>query len=274
VELARQGELLGFDRVVYGDHLLLPTALDAGAYPYAATSPLPATIEYGDPIVVAGAVLTAAPRLEFLTGVYLLPMHHPLVAARAAITVQKISNGRLLLGTGSGWMREEYDAINLEFERRGERFDEALQVVRAACQGGRFSHDGAHFSFPEITITSRPTFVPLVVGGGSRRALRRAAEYGDGWYSTPDMDLRACVAAREQIEVQRQALGTDGRAFAYYIRLPRPHAGELDQFTDEGFTEFSVGRAQLFPNLNADLEEKVGSLAAIAETFGLEPRGP
>jgi probable F420-dependent oxidoreductase len=208
VELAKHAEVLGFDRVLYGDHLLLPTALDAEAYPYERGSPLPATVEYGDPVVVASAVLTAAPRMEFLTGVYLLPMHHPLLAARAAMTMQKLSGSRLLLGVGAGWMYEEFDAVGVSFGRRGRWFDEALEIVRAACLGQPFSYEGEFFAFPEVLISGRPTIVPLIVGGSSPRALRRAAAYGDGWYSTPDLDVDLdvdeCIRARATIEAHRR----------------------------------------------------------------------
>src|SRR5262249_42385780 len=163
-------------RIWFGDHLAQPVE-QRSKYPYSEAPLTLRTVDYIDPLVQAAAIAGATSRIEIGTAIYLLPMHHPLVVARAVGTLQTAANGRFIFGVGIGWMPEEFEAIGVPFKRRGRRTDEALDILRLAQAGGPFSYDGREFSFPALEITHRAISTPIVLGGISEPALRRAAEY-------------------------------------------------------------------------------------------------
>src|SRR5690606_25268586 len=108
-------------------------------------------------------------------------LNNPLLLARHTISAHDLSSGRFLLGTGAGWLREEFDAVGVPFEERGSRLAETIEILKAAWRGGYFSHQGKHFQFPSVQITPHPVNIPLVCGGNSGPALRRVAEVADAW---------------------------------------------------------------------------------------------
>ena len=274
VLLAAHAERLGFDWIAIGDQTVRLDTVNLESADPGLIAALATPFDHSDPFVLAAAVLTVAPSLEFFTTVFVLPLHNPLVVARAATGVQKLSGGRLVLGVGSGVMEEEYRTLQVPFESRGARFDEAIQIVHKASAGGTFSFSGEFFDFPPLTVTSRPAPVPIVVGGPSKRAFRRAAELGDGWYSLASMTSDDCSHARLAIEEMRAARGTEGRPFTYTIALPDIQPDVVDPYLEAGFRRFNLIARKLFPDLTMSLEEKKAALEATAETYGLIPRSP
>ena len=158
-------------------------------------------------MVALGAVAGATTRIGLATGMYILPLRHPLAVARATCTLQEVSGGRFRLGIGAGWLREEFVALDVPFESRGARLEEAVEVVRRAWRGGPFAYRGDHFAFDEVQITPRPTPVPLVLGGNSPRALRRAATLGDGWFSSGTPSLPEAIRMRDELSRLRDQTG-------------------------------------------------------------------
>src|SRR5204863_1067284 len=130
-----------------------------------------------------------------------------------------------LLGTGAGWLKEEFDAVGVPFETRGARLDETIEILKKAWAGGWFSHQGAQFQFDELQISPHPVKVPLICGGNSGPALRRVARVADGWINSAMVTLDEAKALRETIEAARKARGTDRRAFEYFVR---PHTVEAE----------------------------------------------
>jgi probable F420-dependent oxidoreductase len=184
VEVARLAERLGFDGITLPDHVVYPIGSDT-AYPYSRSdtgrAPWDETCEWLDPLVSASAVLASTQSLTVLTGIFVLPMRDPLLVAKGASTLGALFPGRFILGVGAGWLREEFEMLGYDFDTRGPRSDEAIEVLRKCLAGGRCSHDGRFFSFPEITMEPTPDPpVPIYVGGDSRPALRRAAKLADG----------------------------------------------------------------------------------------------
>ncbi len=187
---AREAERLGFESLVLPEHVVL--AVDyTSRYPYSRSGrvPLPHDCVIPDPLDTLAFVAGVTTTLGLATGLLVLPLHNPLVLAKRAATVDRLSGGRLRLGVGLGWMREELEAGGVDFASRGARADEAIDAVRALWrgdpqQGAHF--EGSYFSFAGVQSFPRPARaggVPIEVGGTSPAAIRRAARRGDGWLS-------------------------------------------------------------------------------------------
>jgi probable F420-dependent oxidoreductase len=185
VAVARDAEALNFDAVTIPDHVLHPSRT-ATPYPYApdpvtGRTPWDASCEWPDPMVAATAMLAATTRLRVLNGIFVLPMRDPILVAKSASTIDAIYPGRYLLGVGAGWLREEFEILGFDFDTRGPRTTEAIEVMRKLWTGEAVAHEGRFFSFPEITMRPAPAApVPVYIGGDSKPALRRAALVGDG----------------------------------------------------------------------------------------------
>lgn len=174
VEVAQRVERLGFAGGNVTDHPC-PTGrwLDGGGH-YAQ-----------DPFVMLSFVAAATTRLRLQTGILVLPYRNPFITARAAATLDRFSNGRLTLGLGAGYLKGEYRALGVDFERRNEIMDEYLQALKLALGSEEFSFQGSGYEAQGNRIRPGPVqkpHPPLLVGGNSKRAIRRAAELADGWY--------------------------------------------------------------------------------------------
>jgi len=184
-EIARVAEQAGFGAVVISDHLVYPQRLDT-PYPYTADGAprWQADTPWPDPFVAIGAMSAVTERLRFIVSVLVLPLRHPVMAAKSIATAAVLSGDRLTVGVGAGWMREEFDLLGQPFEGRGQRLDEAIEVMRTLWRGGMVEHHGAHYDFGPVQMSPVPRRpVPLYGGGVSEPALRRAATLCDGWAS-------------------------------------------------------------------------------------------
>lgn len=183
--LARAADEAGFHSVVVSDHLIYPEELRT-PYPYTRSGRprWERDTAWPDPMIAIGAMAAATERLKFITSIYLMPLRHPVVAAKQVATVEAFAPGRLVLGVGAGWMREEFDLLGIPFEKRGRRLDEGIDVMRRLLEGGAVEHSGECFEFEPLRISPVPEHpVPIWGGGTSDRALRRAATRLDGWVS-------------------------------------------------------------------------------------------
>ena len=166
-QLAMAADEAGFDAVWLGEHVVLPVDY-ASEHPTAGgsghehiTGPIvhPDT-ELLDPWVALGVLAEATTRLRLATGIYILPLRHPLITARSAATLQAASGDRLMLGIGAGWLVEEFAALDVPFDERYGRLVETIEILHAAWAGGPFDYHGKYFSFERIQLTSRPVQVP------------------------------------------------------------------------------------------------------------------
>jgi probable F420-dependent oxidoreductase len=181
--VAKKAEELGFDAVWMFDHLFTPSALES-LYPYSrdGSYALSAADPFFDPLGLFGVLAGATEKVRIGTGVMVAAYRHPIVLGKALATIERFAPGRIVLGLGSGWMREEFEAVGMAYERRGAMFNEYLQALRAMWSGAPVSFGGEFFSWEEAGFQPSPTrHIPLIVGGHSDAALRRAARYGDGW---------------------------------------------------------------------------------------------
>ncbi|MFN8627643.1 MAG: TIGR03619 family F420-dependent LLM class oxidoreductase [Candidatus Binatia bacterium] len=182
IEVARCAEDLGFYGVNFGDHLVT-TKEQADAYFYTKDGRVlwePHT-HWPDPWVLIAALARETTRLRFLTTVYVLPLRDPFSAAKAISTAAVLSDNRVMLGIGVGWQKAEFELTGQAFRERGRRCNEQIAVMRRLFSGEMVEFHGEFFDFGPLMMspgTSRP--VPVLVGGDSPAALRRAAQ-NDGW---------------------------------------------------------------------------------------------
>ena len=159
-----------------------------------------------DPLIALSFAAAATSTIRLATGVLLLPEHNPLLLAKQVASLDALSRGRLSLGVGVGWSREEFDALGVPFERRGTRADEYLAAMRTVWRDDVASFAGEFVSFAGMRVNPRPVRdrrIPIVVGGNSDAALRRAARLADGWYG---FNLEGAEHVRERLERLRRAV--------------------------------------------------------------------
>ncbi|MGY1940952.1 TIGR03619 family F420-dependent LLM class oxidoreductase [Nocardia gipuzkoensis] len=183
-ETALVADQLGFDAIFVSDHLVAPAQIAGSLHgSYDSRLVAPDTPLY-DPLGYCMYLSGITEKVQLGTYVYLLGLRHPFVSARAAATLDQVSGGRALLGVGSGWLTSEFTAAGVQPSDRGSRLEEAIAVCRRLWCEDRIEHRGEHWSFPTVGFAPkpvRPKGVPILVGGESNRALRRAAGLGDGW---------------------------------------------------------------------------------------------
>jgi probable F420-dependent oxidoreductase len=227
VAVTRTAEDVGFDQVSLSDHVFYPEKLDS-SYPYTDSGrPLfPPSAPWPDVWVMTGALAAVTSRVRFATHVYVLPARNPFVVAKAVGTAAHLSGGRVLLGVGAGWMREEFTQLEQPFERRGARMEEQIEVLRTLWRGGMVEHHGEFYDFDRLEMAPAPAApVPILVGGHSEIALRRAARVADGWMGVYySFDEVAGYVGR--LNAYRREYGTDDRPFEIQTsvvdRLPTP----------------------------------------------------
>lgn len=190
-DVAEEAEQLGFESIWMSDHLMLPAHVDTTRYPDGKMPIRPDTPIF-DVWVYLSALSARTSRIRLGTFVYLLGLRHPFSSARAIATLDIVSQGRVELGIGVGWSELEWGAAGLDFATRGRRFDECIEICRGLWTEDEFAFTGECFDFPAMAFEPKPVqkpIPPLLIGGESAPALRRAARVGDGWigmHHTPE----------------------------------------------------------------------------------------
>src|SRR5271166_2380750 len=185
VPVARMLDEAGFDGIVVSDHLIYPRHLSS-PYPSATGKPMwtPETA-WPDSWVLIGAMAAVTRRIRFTNAVYIAPARPLLEVAKLVATAAVISGDRVALTVGAGWMREEFELMGQDFTNRRKRLDEMIQALPALWRGGWVSWNGKHYQVPELMLEPHPLNpVPIMCGGESEAALRRAARLCDGWVGT------------------------------------------------------------------------------------------
>ena len=209
VRVARAAEAAGFDSIFAIDHVVYPDAYTT-PYPYAAGGRLPMTraSAFPDPLIWIASAAAVTTTLRFMTGVLILPLRDPFVLAKQVATLDAMSGGRFELGIGVGWLKEEFEALGQPFEQRGRRADEYIAVMRALWAGDGASFSGRYVRFEGVSCNPKPVGrVPIVVGGHSEAAARRAGRLGDGFFPS----IGAQVDTTPLFEIARRAAAEAGR---------------------------------------------------------------
>jgi probable F420-dependent oxidoreductase len=174
----------GFESVWLPEHLVFPTALAGSPFPGHDHPPVPPSTPVFDAFAYLSYLAGRTTHLRLGTHVYLMGLRHPFVAARAIQTLDIVSGGRAIVGIGAGWLDTEWAAAGLDFDSRGRRLDEALAVCKRLWSEEVVEHHGEFFDFAPVMFEPKPVqkpWPPILVGGESKVALRRAARHADGW---------------------------------------------------------------------------------------------
>ncbi|WP_227983877.1 TIGR03619 family F420-dependent LLM class oxidoreductase [Nocardia spumae] len=230
IPLARAVEAAGFTGICVADSLAFPRDSDA-RYPYTDSGQREFLRgkPFVEPMIACTAILTATTTLRATPFVLKLPVRPPLLVAKQAASLAVLSGHRLSLGVGISPWPQDFTAMGVLFERRGARLDEAIDIVRGLCAGGMFDYHGQLYELPAIQIEPVPAQpIPILVGGHSEAALRRAARRGDGWMHAggDPRELTGLLHRLAALRAQHPGQRTD-RPFEIHVVSP-------DAFTVDG----------------------------------------
>jgi probable F420-dependent oxidoreductase len=256
-QLARDCEQLGFESIWTVEHVVIPQphmpypGSKDGSMPGGDEVPIP------DPLIPLAYAAALTTRLKFSTGVVILPQRHPLYLAKQLATLDLLSKGRMMVGIGSGWMKEEFDSLGGGYNVRGARTDESIQAMRALWRDDVASFHGKHFHFHNVKSFPKPiqkNGIPIHVGGHSPAAARRAGKYGNGFFPTvtDPAKLKELFAL---VRNQAEKAGRDPDAIEFSA-LAAPRAEALKALDAVGVTRVVFGPPSSDPaKLHAGLEQ-------------------
>jgi len=185
ITLARRGEALGFGFLGVSDHVVLPNDIQS-KYPYNPHGRYLGSSEYLEPLTLLSFVAAQTSKVRLVPSVLVLPYRGPVLTAKILASIDVLSQGRLILGCGTGWMREEFKLLDSpSFEERGKVTDEYLMVFKELWTSDNPTFNGEYVSFSDLGFVPKPVqkpHPPIWVGGESPRALRRVARFADGWF--------------------------------------------------------------------------------------------
>jgi probable F420-dependent oxidoreductase len=242
---AKAAEAAGFESLWTGEHVVLPD-------PQAPPSPAPPQTPMADPSVWLGLLAGQTERIGLGTGIIILPQRNPVELAKELATVDVASNGRLLFGLGAGYLEPEFRALGAPFETRGARTDEFIDVIRALWTMEKPAFEGETVKFSGIDAHPRPVarpYPPIVVGGHSTPAFRRAVKRGNGWYGFFVDLARAKLHLEELASLEREEGRPDELGTLELSITPLPRIG-LDDARQ--YQELGVDRLTLIPDSRSE----------------------
>jgi probable F420-dependent oxidoreductase len=249
LQLASAAEEAGFTGIAFSDHMIYPEDLKS-PYPYGNDGKphwLPTT-PFVDPWVAMGHVAAVTSRVRFVTNIFVLPSRDPFTVAKAVGTAAVLSNNRVSIGVGVGWMREEYEVQQQDFATRGERCEEMIEVMRRLWTGEMVSYEGKHYSFPTLQMAPMPTEIPPVYMGGYAPAVRdRVARIADGWIST-NADPEQLANDWDDMKRRLDGHGRSTEGFRYFAVCPSLKLDDYKRRADIGVTTIQSQPWTLFAN--------------------------
>jgi len=231
VDLAREADDAGVDRIVVVDHVVMGPHTENYAW---GTFPVPPEAPWYEPLIVLAAVASATARVRLATGILIAPLRPAVLLAKQAATLDVLSRGRLDLGVGTGWQREEYDAEGIDFSRRGQLLSDTLAACKVLWRDTPAALDSPTISFQDIYCEPKPLQpggVPLWIGGTLHGPnLRRLVEWGDAWIPIMGATLDDIAAGARRIGEAWSAAGRDPAALQVQapLRIERGADGRPD----------------------------------------------
>ena len=238
--VAVAAEAAGFATLWWGEHVVLVDRPQS-RYPYSADGRIavPADADWLDPLLGLSYAAAVTSRITLATGVLLLPEHNPVLAAKQAATLDVLSGGRFTLGIGIGWSAEEFAALGIPFARRGARAAEYVAAMRTLWSEDVASFRGEFTSFEGVRVNPRPVRgrrIPVIAGGNSDAALRRAADFADGWYGF-SLTLEAAAERIAALARHAERAGRRPGELTVSVALADGDPGMLPELARAGVTE-------------------------------------
>jgi probable F420-dependent oxidoreductase len=241
LKIAAKAERLRFASVFVTDHVLLPVSAARSVYPYSPTGQFPGghAQDYLEPLALLAHLAHATKRIRLGVSVLVIPYRNPLVVAKTLATIDVLSGGRVVLGAGVGWLREEFEALRTApFEARGAVTDDYLRLMRAAWTTDPVTFESRHYSVRDVHVLPKPRQaggIPVWIGGHTDAAIRRAGTLGDAWHPIamrPPATLRPREYAERvtQLRAWAERAGRDPSSVALTLRAPmevRPRAAAV-----------------------------------------------
>jgi probable F420-dependent oxidoreductase len=236
LSLARWGEQVGFESLWVADHIAFPVSFSS-EYPYSARGDFPS--QFADPLMeplaTMGVLVGATQRVRIGAAVLILPYRNPLLLARMMVTLDQLSRGRMILGAGTGWLQEEFEALGaFDFKKRGRVTDEYIEIFKAVSAGGEVGYQGETYTF--APVISQPGSMqrphpPILIGGLSTPALRRVARHGNGWMAVtagPEQ-LAACIGTlRTQMAESNRPFDELSLTYKMFLGIGQPKRSRFD----------------------------------------------
>ena len=221
IEFAQTAEKIGIHSAWASDHVCWPTQFES-KYPYSrdGSFPAPSGLGWLDPIGTLLFVAGCTEQIRLGFTVLILPYRQPVATAKQLATIDVVSEGRLILGVGVGWMREEAQVLGMPWDNRGRRSDEQLEIFEALFQEETPSYDGTYYSFPQVRFEPKPIQQPLPVwvGGNSPAAFRRTARFGHAFHAAFE-PLDVVEKEWEQVREACEAIARDPDELDLSLRM-------------------------------------------------------
>lgn len=268
--LAKSIESVGVHGVTMGDHLANPKEYKS-VYPNLKGQGGKRTFDgmlHPSPLVMIGAMSSVTTQLEFTMGVFVVPFHHPILLAKDVATASALTGGRFQFGIGVGWMREEFEALGLDFDTRGRRMDEMLELMQRFWNAEYVAADTTMFQWDAtqaVPYPYEPVKVPLIFGGHTPPALRRTVKLGDGWISMPGEleELKRClkIIAEGRREEGREHLPFEIREFVAQY----PTRDAVKRYEELGIDAIVIPPWMVFDLQNPDLQRNLDGLSKLGD---------
>lgn len=263
--LAQTAERVGLESMWTVEHVVIPVGYQS-AYPYDPSGRIPAPdqMPMPDPLLALSYAAAVTKTLRLATGILILPQRHPLYVAKEVATLDVLSNGRAILGIGIGWLAEEFAALGIPFAERAARTAESVRAIRSLWQDEAQPFEGRFFRWGKLEMHPKPVQkpgVPIVVGGHTEMAARRAARYGDGFFpGVAEEDKLVWLLGILRDECAR--IGRDPATVEITSGRARPDADGVRRLADLGVSRFMVPPPAFDPDgITAGLEQ-LGELIA------------
>lgn len=242
IDCTVEADRLGYESVWLPEHLTLTAHMSRSPHPGHSLPPIPPETPVFDVFAYLGYLAALTTRVRLGTHVYNIGLRHPFTTARGVQTVDLLSGGRLEFGIGASWLEEEWVVTQLDFSTRGRRVDEALEACKRLWTDEIVEHQGEFFTFDGVVFEPKPLqqpWPPILVGGESGAALRRAARHGDGWIGIAHT-FESIVAPIEQLRRMLADLGRDPAGFQIVVGGVHESIDDIRRWEDLGVTRLIV----------------------------------